>query len=87
MKFETKVIHAGVEPDPSTGAIMTPIFSNLDICTRGTGVFTRGTNMRARKILLVLHSKKILQVLRMVILECVFGSGMGGNRCHSEVIE
>ncbi len=26
MKFETKVIHAGISPDPSTGAIMTPIF-------------------------------------------------------------
>ena len=26
MKFDTKAIHAGVEPDPSTGAIMTPIF-------------------------------------------------------------
>src|SRR4028119_966204 len=26
MKFATKVIHAGVEPDPSTGAIMTPIY-------------------------------------------------------------
>lgn len=26
MKFGTKTIHAGVEPDPSTGAIMTPIF-------------------------------------------------------------
>jgi cystathionine beta-lyase/cystathionine gamma-synthase len=26
MKFSTKVIHAGIEPDPSTGAIMTPIF-------------------------------------------------------------
>jgi cystathionine gamma-lyase len=26
MKFGTKVIHAGVEPDPSTGAIMTPIY-------------------------------------------------------------
>jgi cystathionine beta-lyase/cystathionine gamma-synthase len=26
MKFATKVIHAGVEPDPSTGAVMTPIF-------------------------------------------------------------
>ncbi len=25
-KFGTKAIHAGVEPDPSTGAIMTPIF-------------------------------------------------------------
>ena len=26
MKFGTKVIHAGIEPDPSTGAIMTPIY-------------------------------------------------------------
>jgi len=26
MKFGTKVIHAGVHPDPSTGAIMTPIY-------------------------------------------------------------
>lgn len=26
MKFGTKAIHAGLEPDPSTGAIMTPIF-------------------------------------------------------------
>lgn len=26
MKFATKCIHAGVHPDPSTGAIMTPIF-------------------------------------------------------------
>ena len=26
MKFNTKVIHAGVHPDVSTGAIMTPIY-------------------------------------------------------------
>jgi cystathionine gamma-lyase len=26
LQFETRVIHAGIEPDPSTGAIMTPIF-------------------------------------------------------------
>ncbi|MEM7297072.1 MAG: cystathionine gamma-synthase [Bacteroidota bacterium] len=26
MKFGTKVLHAGIDPDPSTGAIMTPIF-------------------------------------------------------------
>ncbi|MEL7004906.1 MAG: aminotransferase class I/II-fold pyridoxal phosphate-dependent enzyme, partial [Bacteroidota bacterium] len=26
MKFDTKTIHAGISPDPSTGAIMTPIF-------------------------------------------------------------
>ena len=26
MRFGTKVIHAGIEPDPATGAIMTPIY-------------------------------------------------------------
>ena len=26
MKFNTKVIHAGIHPDPATGAIMTPIY-------------------------------------------------------------
>ncbi len=26
MKFGTKAIHAGIKPDPSTGAIMTPVF-------------------------------------------------------------
>jgi cystathionine beta-lyase len=26
MKFGTKAIHAGVNPDPTTGAIMTPIY-------------------------------------------------------------
>jgi cystathionine beta-lyase len=26
MEFATKLIHAGIEPDPTTGAVMTPIF-------------------------------------------------------------
>ena len=26
MKFGTKAIHAGIKPDPATGAIMTPIY-------------------------------------------------------------
>ncbi|RYG31856.1 cystathionine gamma-synthase, partial [bacterium] len=26
MKFATQVVHAGLEPDPSTGAVMTPIY-------------------------------------------------------------
>src|SRR5450830_923800 len=26
MKFSTKAVHAGQEPDPSTGAVMTPVF-------------------------------------------------------------
>jgi len=37
MKFETKVIHAGVHPDPSTGAIMTPIFQTSTFVQRAPG--------------------------------------------------
>ena len=37
MKFGTKVIHAGIEPDPSTGAVMTAHLSDLDLRAKGTG--------------------------------------------------
>ncbi len=37
MKFGTKAIHAGVEPDPSTGAIMTPIFQTSTYIQDGVG--------------------------------------------------
>jgi len=37
MKFGTKVIHAGIEPDPSTGAIMTPIFQTSTYVQEGVG--------------------------------------------------
>ena len=38
IKFGTKVIHAGVEPDPSTGAIMTPIFQTSTYVQESPGV-------------------------------------------------
>lgn len=38
MKFETKAIHAGVHPDPSTGAIMTPIFQTSTYVQESVGV-------------------------------------------------
>lgn len=38
MKFATKVIHAGVEPDPSTGAIMTPIYQTSTYVQEAPGV-------------------------------------------------
>ena len=38
MKFGTKVIHAGIEPDPSTGAIMTPIFQTSTYVQEEPGV-------------------------------------------------
>ena len=37
MKFGTKTIHAGVEPDPSTGAIMTPIFQTSTYVQKSPG--------------------------------------------------
>jgi cystathionine beta-lyase/cystathionine gamma-synthase len=38
MKISTKLIHAGVEPDPSTGAIMTPIFQTSTFVQEAPGV-------------------------------------------------
>lgn len=37
MKFGTKVIHAGVKPDPTTGAIMTPVFQTSTYVQRSPG--------------------------------------------------
>ncbi len=37
MKFESKVIHAGVHPDPSTGAIMTPIYQTSTYVQKSPG--------------------------------------------------
>lgn len=38
MKFGTKAIHAGLEPDPTTGAIMTPIYQTSTYVQQGIGV-------------------------------------------------
>ena len=37
MKLETALIHAGQEPDPTTGAIMTPIFQTATFVQDGVG--------------------------------------------------
>lgn len=47
--FGTKAIHAGVEPDPSTGAIMTPIYQTSTYVQESPGVnkgygYARGKN-------------------------------------------
>ena len=38
MKFNTKVIHAGVHPDPATGAIMTPIYQTSTYVQEEIGI-------------------------------------------------
>ena len=37
MEFATKAVHAGVEPDPATGAIMTPIYQTSTYAQDGPG--------------------------------------------------
>ncbi|AEA43209.1 cystathionine gamma-synthase [Fluviicola taffensis] len=49
MKFGTKAIHAGVQPDPTTGAIMTPIYQTSTYVQESPGVnkgygYARGKN-------------------------------------------
>jgi len=49
LKFGTKAIHAGVQPDPTTGAIMTPIFQTSTYVQEAPGVnkgygYARGKN-------------------------------------------
>ncbi len=49
MKFGTKAIHAGVSPDPTTGAIMTPIYQTSTYVQESPGVnkgygYARGKN-------------------------------------------
>ena len=37
MKIETKLLHAGLDPDPTTGAIMTPIYQTSTFVQEGVG--------------------------------------------------
>jgi cystathionine beta-lyase/cystathionine gamma-synthase len=48
MKQGTKFVHAGAEPDPSTGAIMTPIYQTSTYVQSAPGV-NKGLNMHVHK--------------------------------------
>jgi cystathionine beta-lyase/cystathionine gamma-synthase len=37
MEFETQAIHAGQEPDPASGAVMTPIYQTSTFAQQGVG--------------------------------------------------
>src|ERR1700733_13712835 len=37
MKFSTRAIHAGQEPDPTTGSVMTPIYQTSTYAQAGLG--------------------------------------------------
>ena len=48
LDFETRAIHAGQEPDPATGAIITPIYQTVDL-RAGRGRRAQGLRLLARR--------------------------------------
>ncbi len=78
MKFATKAIHAGQEPDPTTGAVMTPIYQTSTYWQRSPGEhkgfeYSRGTNP-TRKAL-----EDCIAALENAKHGLVFSSGMGAT--------
>ncbi|MGZ3812989.1 MAG: trans-sulfuration enzyme family protein, partial [Mucilaginibacter sp.] len=78
MKFATKAIHAGQEPDPTTGAIMTPIYQTSTYWQKSPGdnkgyEYSRGTNP-TRKAL-----ENCLAALENAKFGLAFSSGMGAT--------
>ena len=78
MKFATKVIHAGIEPDPSTGAIMTPIFQTSTYAQAGLGDhkgFEYGRTQNPTRSVL----EKNLAALENGVDAICFGSGLAAQ--------
>ncbi|RVU03082.1 cystathionine gamma-synthase [Mucilaginibacter limnophilus] len=78
MKFATKAIHAGQEPDPTTGAVMTPIYQTSTYWQKSPGdnkgyEYSRGTNP-TRKAL-----EDCLAALENARFGLAFSSGMGAT--------
>lgn len=78
MKFGTKAIHAGLEPDPSTGAIMTPIFQTSTFAQESPGkhkgfAYARGKNPTRQAL-----EKNIAALENGKFCLC-FSSGMGAT--------
>jgi len=78
MKFATKAIHAGQEPDSSTGAVMTPIYQTSTYWQKSPGEhqgyeYSRGTNP-TRKAL-----ENCLAALENAKFGLAFSSGMAAT--------
>ena len=78
MKFGTKAVHAGVEPDPTTGAIMTPIFQTSTYVQESPArhkgyAYARGANPTRNAL------QKSLAALENGKYALCFSSGMGAT--------
>jgi len=80
INFGTKAIHAGVQPDPSTGAIMTPIYQTSTYVQNGIGnhkgyEYSRTQNPTRHTL------EKALSALENGNYGACFGSGLAAIDC------
>lgn len=80
MKFATKAIHAGIEPDSATGAIMTPIYQTSTYVQEGVGnhkgyEYSRTLNPTRHSL------EKNLASLENGKFGACFGSGLAAIDC------
>ena len=80
MKFGTKTIHAGVEPDSATGAIMTPIYQTSTYVQEGVGkhkgyAYSRTSNPTRHAL------EKSIAALENAKYGACFGSGLAAIDC------
>jgi cystathionine gamma-lyase len=75
MKFGTKVIHAGIEPDPETGAIMTPIYQTSTYVQDGIGKHKGYEYARTQNPTRTVLEKNLAALENGVDAIC-FGSGL-----------
>ena len=69
MHFETLAIHAGQEPDPATGAVMTPIYQTSTYVQDGAGRARNGYEYSRTKNPTRLALEKSLAVISRVLRE------------------
>lgn len=75
MKFNTKVIHAGIEPDEATGAIMTPIYQTSTFIQKSPGVHKGFEYARTQNPTRITLENNLAALENGVDAAC-FGSGM-----------
>lgn len=80
MKFGTKAIHGGLEPDSATGAIMTPIYQTSTFIQNGVGNHKGYAYSRTQNPTRHALEKNIAQLENGQFGAC-FGSGMAAIDC------
>lgn len=79
MRFETLTIHAGQEPDPANGAVMTPIYQTSTYAQEGVGKARQGYEYSRTKNPTRLALETCLAALEGGLHGLAFSSGMAAT--------